>query len=53
MSINKVKFEADYLKQYSQTCSEEAWQKYLDTIDKEISFLKEWERSIEERNKSK
>jgi len=53
MSINKVKFEADYFKQFAQTCSEEAWQKYLDTIDKEINFIKEWERSIKDRNRSK
>lgn len=54
MSIIKhMILETDYFKQYIQDCSEEAWQKYLDTIDKEIDFLKEWERSIEERNKSK
>jgi hypothetical protein len=42
-----------YFKKFIQDCSEEAWQKYLDTIDKEIDFIKEWEKSIEERNKSK
>ena len=52
MSINKYKLsETKYFKQYIQDCSEEAWQKYLDTIDKEINFIKEWERSIEDRNK--
>ena len=53
MSITKHKFETSFLKQYTQYCSKEAWQKYLDTIDKEIKFIKEWERSIEDRNKSK
>jgi hypothetical protein len=53
MSIITDKIETDYFKQYTQYCSEEAWQEYLDAIDKEIDFLKEWERSIEERNKSK
>ena len=53
MSITKHKFETSFFKQYAQECSKEAWQKYLDTIDKEINFIKEWERSIENRNKSK
>lgn len=53
MSIIKHKIlDTKYLKQYiQQDCSEEAWQKYLDTIDKEINFIKEWKRSIEDRNK--
>ena len=52
MSINKpIILEDKYFKQYIQECSKEAWQKYLDTIDKEIDFIKEWERSIENRNK--
>lgn len=52
MSINKHKIsEAEHFKQYIQECSKEAWQKYLDTIDKEIDFIKEWERSIKNRNK--
>ena len=53
MSIITDKLRTDYFKQYIQDCSEEAWQKYLDVIDKEITFIKEWERSIEDRNKSK
>ena len=54
MSISNHKIsETEYFKQYIHACSEEAWQKYLDAIDKEINFLKEWERSIEDRNKSK
>ena len=53
MSIITDKLRTDYFKQYIQDCSEEAWQKYLDAIDKEIKFIKEWERSIEDRNKSK
>ena len=52
MSIIKHKIlETKYFNQYIQDCSKEAWQKYLDTIDKEINFIKEWERSIEDRNK--
>ena len=52
MSISKHKIlKTEYLKQYIHTCSKEAWQKYLDAIDKEINFIKEWERSIEDRNK--
>jgi hypothetical protein len=54
MSIYKHKIlETKYFKKFIQDYSKEAWQKYLDAIDKEIEFLKEWERSIEERNKSK
>lgn len=54
MSITKhIILETNYFKQYMQDGLNEAWQKYLDTIDKEIKFIKEWERSIEERNKSK
>ena len=45
--------ETKYFKKFIQDCSEDAWQKYLDAIDKEIDFIKEWERSIEDRNKSK
>lgn len=52
MSLSKHNIsETKYFKQYMQDCSKEAWQKYLDTIDKEINFIKEWERSIEDRNK--
>lgn len=48
MSINEFKiFESNYFKQYSQDTLKESWQKYLDAID----FIKEWERSIEDRNK--
>ena len=54
MSINKHKIsETKYFKQYNQDTLKESWQKYLDSIDKEIKFIKEWERSIEDRNKSK
>ena len=54
MSINKHKIsETEYFKQYTQDTLKESWQKYLDDIDKEINFIKEWERSIEDRNKSK
>ena len=53
MSITKHKLETKYFKQCMHAYSKEAWQKYLDVIDKEIDFLKEWERSIEERNKNK
>ena len=53
MVIIKDKLETDYFKQYIQDCPEEAWQKYLDAIDIEIDFIKEWEKSIEDRNKSK
>ena len=50
MSINKHKIsETEYFKQYNQDTLKESWQKYLDAID----FIKEWERSIEDRNKSK
>lgn len=41
MSIITDKLRTDYFKQYIQDCSEEAWQKYLDAIDKEIEFIKE------------
>lgn len=52
MSIYKHKIsETTHSKQYIQECLAEAWQNYLDTIDKEIDFIKEWERSIENRNK--
>lgn len=52
MSINEFKiFESNYFKQYSQDTLKESWQKYLDAIDKEINFIKERERSIEDRNK--
>lgn len=52
MSITKHKIsETDYFKQYIQDCLKEDYQKYLDAIDKEINFIKEWERSIEDRNK--
>ena len=54
MSINKHKIsETMHPKQYIQDCLAEAWQKYLDAIDKEIDFIKEWEKDIEDRNKSK
>ena len=54
MSINKHKIsETKHFKQYVQDGLKESWQKYLDAIDKEINFIKEWERSIEDRNKSK
>ena len=54
MSINKHKIsETEYFKQYTKDTLKESWQKYLNAIDKEINFSKEWERSIEDRNKSK
>ena len=50
--INKHKIsETEYFKQYKQDTLKKSWHKYLDAIDKEINFIKEWERSIEDRNK--
>lgn len=52
MSINKFNIlETNYFKQYIQDSLKESWHKYLDTIDKEINFIKEWERSIKDGNK--
>ena len=54
MSINKhITLETEYFRQYIHASLKESWQKYLDTIDKEINFIKDWEKSIADRNKSK
>ena len=52
MSISKHNIlESNHFKQYMYDGLKEAWQKYLDAIDKEINFIKEWEKIIEDRNK--
>lgn len=49
MSLSKHNIsETNYFKQFIQDCSKEAWEKYLDTIDNEINFIKEWERVSQE-----
>lgn len=51
--IKETLIPSTYFMAHSKYMSEEQWQKYLEEIDKEIHWLKEWEKDIDNRHKDK